>query len=542
MPVIELNKKEVFKLVGKILQDDKLKERISMLGTDLDEISNETIKVEIFPNRPDMLSEEGFSRALSSFIGVKKGLRKYNIKKGKYKVKVDNSVKKVRGAVCAAVVKDVVLNEVAVKSLMQLQEKLHTTHGLNRKRVSIGVYDLDTIKFPLLYTTKEKSFRFVPLDMKKELTLLQILSQHPKGRDYASLLEGFEKFPIWIDSNGRVLSMPPIINSEETKIKENTKNLFIDVTGMDQQAVEQALNIIVCSLADRGSKVYSVDFGKNKFPNLNPEPWKLDLNKVNSLLGLNLKKSDIKKYLEMMGHAYDGKNVYVPCYRTNILHQVDLAEDIAIAYGYENFNPEIPNVSTIGEEDEFENFKNKVATLLAGLGFFETNSYNVTNKDIQNKKTNSKNQLIELLNPCSKDNTVLRYWMIPSLLAILTENKHYEYPQSIFEIGNCFKKGKTETFVSEETNLAIALAHQKASFTEIKQIVDYFFVSLGLAYKIEEEKHSSFIDGRVGKIILNGKIAGILGEIHPDVITNFDLEMPVSCAELNLFEIFSALK
>ena len=142
--------------------------------------------------------------------------------------------------------------------------------------------------------------------------------------------------------------------------------------------------------------------------------------------------------------------------------------------------------------------------MLAGLGFFETNSYNVTNKDIQNKKTNSKNQLIELLNPCSKDNTVLRYWMIPSLLAILTENKHYEYPQSIFEIGNCFKKGKTETFVSEETNLAIALAHQKASFTEIKQIVDYFFVSLGLAYKIEEEKHGSFIDGRVGKIILNG--------------------------------------
>ncbi|MDP3916899.1 MAG: phenylalanine--tRNA ligase subunit beta [Nanoarchaeota archaeon] len=532
MPKITINKKDVLKLVGSNIPDEKLKDRISMLGTDLEYVSKDEICVEIFPNRPDLLTAEGFSRALSSFAKIKTGLRSYKVNKSGYTFKVDAKTKKVRPAVAAAVVKGIKTDDIIIKSIMDMQDKLTLTHGRNRKKVAIGIHDLSSIKFPLTYTTKQKSFRFTPLDKSNEHTLDEILETHPKGKEFAHLLKDFKEYPVWIDSNNQVLSMPPIINSEETKLKPGTKDLFIDITGTSQLAVEQALNIIVTSLADRNGKIYSV----NSFPNLNPKKIKIDIKKVNKILGLNLSSQQIKKLLEMMGMTMIGSNVIYPAYRTDILDHADIIEDIAIAYGYENFTHEIPNISTIAEEDSMHIFKEKIADICIGLGLQETLSLHLSNKEDEIVKTNASMDIIKIKNALSREYNTMRSWIVPSLLKVLKTNKHNEYPQNIFEIGKVFiKKGNN---IAEPVRLGIALCHNKADYTEARKILDSIISSIGLTSMYKEAEHKTFIKGRVARVSVENKEVAYIGEIHPEVLNNFEIDNPVSIIELNLTDLF----
>jgi len=214
MPTINVSKKEFEKLVGKELPIEELKDRISMLGTDLEGIEDDEISVEIFPNRPDMLSVQGFARAFSSFINVKMGLRDYNVKKSGEKVIIDNSVGDYRPYTACAIVKNLKFDGQKIKEVIQIQEKLHVTYGRNRKKMALGIYPLEKISFPITYKAlSPEKIKFKPLESEKEMTGLQILSQHKTGREFGHLLEGLEKFPIFIDTNNEVLSMPPIINS-----------------------------------------------------------------------------------------------------------------------------------------------------------------------------------------------------------------------------------------------------------------------------------------------------------------------------------------
>ncbi len=545
MPTITLNKTVFEKLVGKKLTLDKLKDRISMLGTDLEKIEGDKIHVEVFPNRPDMLSESGFARAFSAFIGVKTGLRNYKIKKSGEKVIIDKSLKNIRPYTACAIVKKLKFDDERIKEMIQLQEKLHVTYGRNRKKVAIGIYPYDKIRAPIKFYAKDpEKVKFRPLDYPSELTGLQILSKHPTGRDYAHLLKGYKKFPFFEDSEGNILSMPPIINSHTTgKVTEKTTEVFIECSGFDFNTLSKCLNIIVTFFADLGGEVYSMDliYQNKKYttPDLRPDKMKLDLNYVNKLLGLNLKKTMIKKLLERMGYSYEEDYVLVPAYRTDVLHQIDLVEDIAIAYGYENFEEEIPNVATIGEEDSFEIFKRKIAYILVGLGLIETMTYHITNKEKHNKKMMIDLKCIQLENALTKDYNILRSWVIPSLMEVLTNNKHNDYPQKIFDIGVCFKENPIkETKTEEFTRLAVATTHSTADYTEIKQYLDALMRAIDLEYEVYDTDHPSFIPGRVGRVNVKGKDVAYIGEINPVVLQNWQLEMPVACFELNLTELF----
>ena len=540
MPTININRKSFEKLVGKKLPLEQLKDRISMLGTDLEDVNEKEIIVEIFPNRPDMLSEQGFARAFSSFIGVKTGLRNYKVNKSSEKVIIESSVKKVRPYTACAIVKDLKFDDEKIKEVIQIQEKLHITYGRNRKKVAIGIYPFEKIKTPIRFLArKPEDIKFRPLEAAKELNGRQILSQTATGREYAHLLEGAKLFPIFIDANNKILSMPPIINSHDTgKITGSTKDVFVECSGFDFNVLKKCLNIVATALADMGGKIYSMQIidGNKKYnsPDLTPEKMNLNIKNVNKLLGLNLKENEIKKYLEKMGYNYSNGKVLVPAYRADVIHEVDLIEDIAIAYGYENFREEIPNVSTIAEEDKFEIFKRKVANILIGLNLLETNSFTlIAEKELKNM--NIKNNYIKVENPSSEYNA-LRSWMIPSLLKILSENKHNELPQNLFEIGTIVKED-----YSEAERLGIVLCSEKANFTEIKQIIDYLFGSLDIKYDIDEAEHGSFIKGRAGRISVNGKKVAYIGEIHPSCLTNFNIEYPVSAFELNLSELFEIL-
>ncbi|MBS3171970.1 phenylalanine--tRNA ligase subunit beta [Candidatus Woesearchaeota archaeon] len=535
MPTITIDKEDLLKCVGKKLTDETLKDRIPMIGTSLEYIDDDELVVEVFPDRPDMLAGAGFARALSAFIGINPGLRKYEVRKSDFKAKVDPKVKNVRPFVVAAVAKKVLLNEVTIQYLMQVQEKIHTTFGRNRKKLSIGVYDFDKIKFPLLYTTKPKDFKFVPLEYNKEMKLSEILSEHPKGVDYAHLLKGMKEYPIWLDANNQVLSMPPIINSENTKVSLNTKSLFIDVTGLDLNACEQALNILISSMADRGFEIYSVDVDGKSYPRLEPRKMKVNLDYVNKILGLKLKENELKPLLEKMGYGYVNSEVIVPCYRVDILSEIDIIEDIAVAYGYENFKPEISNFSSIAHEDEFESFKNKLANMMVGFGLLETNTYNLAKKNDQTKNMRLNLSLVEIENALNEEYNVLRSWMLPSLLDVFKNNKHHENPQKIFEIGTVFNS-------EEKSKLGMLITHSSVTYTEARQILDSLIASLGLEVSIKSSEHESFIPGRVGRIIVKGKDVGVIGEIHPEVLSNFELETPVVGFELDINELFKLIK
>ena len=549
MPTININRKVFEKLVGKKLPTEKLKDRISYLGTDLENADEKEIIVEIFPNRPDMLSVKGLARAFSSFIGHKTGLRQYKVHKSNEKMIVEKSVTSVRPYTACAIVKGLNFDDEKIKEVIDIQEKLHIPYGRNRKKVAIGIYPFEKIKTPIRFTAKDpKEIIFQPLEFPRKINALQILKQHPAGRDYGHLLEGKQKFPVFIDANNEVLSVPPIINSHKTgKISEKTKDVFIECSGFDFEIMKKCLNMIVCALSEMGGNIYSMEliYGNKKFttPDLRPEATKVDVNYINKLLGLNLKETEIKKLLERMGYGYKNKKALIPAYRTDILHQVDLAEDIAIAHGYDNFKALIPNVSTVAEENKFEIFKKKISDLLIGLSLIETVTYNLTNKEFQSKRMNIDIPLISLANSISSDYNMLRSWIVPSLMEILNSNKHYEYPQKIFTIGTVFKKNdKFETNIEENERLAVAIASEKTDYTVIRQILDYLFRSLGLKYEITEAEHNSFIEGRLGRVIANGKKVAYIGEINPIVLQNWAIEVPVTAFELNLTDLYEIIK
>ena len=545
MPTVNINREEFENLVGKKLPIDKLKDRISMLGTDLDDITDSEIIVEIFPDRPDMLSEQGLARAFSSFIGHKTGLREYKIKDSKQKIIIEPSVKKVRPYTACAIVKNLKFDDEKIKSIIQIQEKLHISYGRHRKKLAIGIYPLEKIKFPVTYKAlPPEKIKFIPLEYNTVLNGRQILSKTPTGREYAHLLENEKVYPFFIDANNGILSMPPIINSNDTgKISLNTKEVFIECSGFDFNVLKKCLNMIVTALADIGGTIYSLTLdynGKKEItPNLTPEKIKLNLNYTNKILGLDLKESEVKELLERMGYNYKAGLVEIPCYRADILHEIDIIEDIAKAYGYENFKEEIPNVSTIASESYFVTFKRKISEILIGLGLLECSSFHLSNETSLNKKMNLKNPLVEVEKPVNLDYNILRNNLLPNLLEILQKNKQYEYPQNIFELGIVFKKDEKK-IVKEIESLAIVKS--QGNFTEIKQILDVLLSSLSLEYEILEVSNSSYIEGRVGNILVNNKKIGTLGEINPEVLNNFEIEMPSSALEINLTELFKLTK
>ncbi len=260
MPTVEFDFRELISLLGESFKPSELKDRISMLGVDLESIDSEKIVMEVFPNRPDLLGIEGFARALKGILGIETGFVETKIEDSNVKLFIDPSVSPIRPCITAALVKEIYQNDEKLRSLMDLQEKLHITHGRNRKRASIGVHDMKHIEQPFSYkAVKPTEISFIPLDMNERMNLKQILERHPKGISYGWILENFDRYPIILDKNKNVLSFPPIINGELTRVTENTRDIFIEITGLDEKAINQALNIIVTSLEDRGGKIYSVD-------------------------------------------------------------------------------------------------------------------------------------------------------------------------------------------------------------------------------------------------------------------------------------------
>jgi phenylalanyl-tRNA synthetase beta chain len=545
MPTVHYNKDVFEHYVGEKLPLDELKDRISFLGTDLESIEDNIITVEVFPNRPDMLSVQGFARAFSSFIGHAPGLKEYKSTPSHEKVIVEKAVSSVRPYTSCAIVKGMKFDDEKIKEVIDIQEKLHITYGRNRKKVAIGIYPFERIKTPIRFTAmKPKDIVFRPLDFDKELTAIEILEKHPAGQAYGHLLQGKTMFPVFLDADDKVLSIPPIINSEETgRITEKTTDIFIECSGFEYELLSKCLNMILTALADMGGHVYSmqIEYPDKTITNPEFEPGELSVNLeyINKRLGLEIKEKELKPLLERMGYGYKNGKVLIPCYRADILHQIDIAEDVAIAHGFENFEEIIPNVATIAQEAPKEVLKRKIAELLVGLGLQECATYSLTNEEHQSLMMNVSTETIKLANAVSLDYNVLRSWLLPDLMEILRHNSHYEYPQKLFTFGIAFSKDDTtDTGVGEKACLALVSCHEKADYTEARQIVEYILESFGLQGLVEEHDHPSFIPGRSSIMKINDERVALLGELSPHVLRNWSLEMPTIGIECSLDALF----
>jgi len=543
MTVVSMNRKDVEKRIGKITSE--VENKIAMFGTPVESLTEDTLEIDVTPNRPDMLSMQGFIRAMVPYLKNEK-LKPIKVHKPEkdYKVIIDKSVKAVRPFTACAIVKNLKLDDSKIKELIEIQEKLHTTFARKRKKLAIGIYPLEKIKLPITFMAKKpEEIKFQPLEFPREITGLQILSQHPAGREYGHLLEGLDKFPVFMDANNKVLSMPPIINSHETgKISEQTKEVFIECSGFNLAYLKKTLNILTAIFADIGGEIYQMKVSdKEEFisPDLDYTKVKLKLEDVNKTLGLNLNDKDVKKCLERMQIEYDKGIALVPPYRVDILHWIDLVGDISIGYGFENFIPEIPKISTIAEEDKNSKLKRKISEILSGLGLLECSSYHLNTKEEIKKSNYEFKDFIEVEESKTEYN-VLRIDLLTNILKIISENSDSSYPQKIFESGKVFaiaKKEESDTGVIEKEHLAIAVTDEKVNFTEMKQILDYLFRMLNISYSLEECENSNFIIGRVGRIVVNGIEIGVIGEVAPRVLKNWGINMPVVALELNIEKI-----
>jgi phenylalanyl-tRNA synthetase beta chain len=546
MPKLEISYSDLCSLVGKNIPHQELKKCIGFAKAEIDGIEGDLLRVEIKDsNRPDLWSTEGIARELRGRLTNEKGLPKYKIDKSGVVVEVDRKVSKVRPLTACAVAKNIKMNQVMLSQLIQLQEKVAGTLGRNRKEVAIGVYDLSIIKSPIKYTTAGLEKKFVPLDFDEEITIKEILEKHPKGKEFGHLVEGLKEIPIFIDSAGEVLSIPPIINSNCTgKVTEYTREIFIECSGFDFKFLMPALNVLVAALVDRGAKVESVKIvypDKTIYtPDLTPKKASVDVDFVNKLSGLKLSAKEIVKLLEQA--RYDtklkGKNIEVlyPAYRQDIMHPRDVAEDVIISYGYGKIKPELIKHKTKGEISEIEVFSESVIERMNDFGFQEILSYTLTNKEHLFKKMNVKEEkILEIENPVSLNWNVFRSWLLPSLMEFFSNNQHVEYPQKIFEIGDVVLiDEKQETKTKDVRKIATAVSDSKVGYEDIATVLDAFLSSLKVKYKLRKMKHRSFIEGRVAEILVKNKPIGFIGEIHPSVLKNWKLEMPVAAFEINL--------
>ena len=547
MPVITFKYQDL-KDLGIDMEKDELIDTLPMMSSDIEDFDDEEIKVEFFPNRPDNLSVEGVARSFKGFIGQETGLPDYEIKPTDEEVNVESEVAEIRPYIAFAKIDNVDFTGDKLKYIMDFQENLHWVIGRDRKKVAIGIHNADVVNGPFKYiATPKDANAFIPLEKDSKMTPQEILTEHDKGKDYAHLIENFDKYPLILDKDDNVLSMPPIINGELTKLREDTKNIIVDVTGTDEKAVNQTLNIICSSFAEVGGEIKSMTVKYEDktivSPDLTPQEMNVHVDTANELIGgTSLTAKDIKALLEKARFNAEIINdnevkAIIPAYRMDILHEVDIVENIAVQYHINDVVAELPEINTVAYENNWFKAESTIREVMIGLGFQEVMSLMLTSEDAHYKKMNQKEEPhVQVARPITIDRTMIRTSLINSLMEFLEDNKHEDLPQKIFEIGDVLyldESNENKTAVSKK--LAGVICHSTANFTEIKSVVTSILANLGYSMEITDSENKTFIAGRVADVTgvaQKGSIKGFFGEVSPEVITNFTLEYPVIAFEI----------
>ena len=569
MPKIEVNEKLFFNLLGKKYDYDALEERLTCGKAELDEKPDSSqpedqraIKIELNDtNRPDLWSTAGIARQLRVHGGEKPAdysgfmsSKGRHIDCGNRTVTVDPQLKDIRPYMIAFVISGKPIDEPMLLDIIQTQEKLCWNFGRKRRTVSMGVYRSSMIKWPVHYKAVDPDkTSFVPLQFEQPMTCRQILTDHPKGKDYGWILKDAPLFPLLTDDNGEVMSMAPIINSATLgAVQVGDSDLLVEMTGSDMTSLLLSANIVACDFADAGYTIlpckvehpYDTGFGKDIVaPYYFQEPATASLAEINRLLGSQLTPEQATTALEKMGNrvSVDGDKitVQIPPYRNDFLHEVDIIEDVMMGMELSSFPPEKPRDFTIGRLSPVTLFSRKAKSLMVGLGYQEMIfNYLGSKKDYIQKMNIDGQDVIEISNPMSENYQFVRPSIIPSLLAAETGSGNAVYPHKIFEIGKiAFLCEEEVTGTRTRQSLGFLTAAGDANFNTAASEVATLLHFLDLQYTVSESNDPRFIPGRQANIMVGDKAVGIFGEVHPAVLENWAITVPCVAGELDVEEL-----
>ncbi|MCA9462317.1 MAG: phenylalanine--tRNA ligase subunit beta [Nitrospira sp.] len=559
MPTISIFHKDLSTLLGRPTTIPEIEQWMPLVKGEIKDVSQETgeIRVELQDtNRPDLWCVEGIARQLRSVHSGNQSPYPFFSSKGRAKrrIQVLQGMETVRPFVAACAASGYEMTDLALEQCIQTQEKLADTFGRKRETVSIGLYRLTSIQFPVTYgLVKPQEARFTPLGFEEKMTLQEILTLHPKGIEYAGILADHDRLPLLWDADGQVLSFPPIINSRELgEVQVGDTDLLVEVTGTDLSMVMLALNIFATNLADRGATIEPLDisypyetiYGTTiKTPLDMGHSHRISLHAVEQALGVSLEAETVGDALASYGYQVKttrhSLSVKLPPYRHDLMHVMDVAEDVAITRGYDSFTPIMPQSFTVGGLTTQESTSDQIRDLMVGFGFQEMFSNILSSRQewVDRMRINGTpyERLVEVENVMSLSYSCLRPSILPCLLRVEALSPRSFYPHLLFEVGEIARLD-LEANVGSRTLMSVAAinAHPGANFSEIHSYLDLLMYYMAWAYELEPVSHPSFLDGRVGKIRLNGQPAGFIGEFHPEVLEAWQINMPTSGFEFQI--------
>jgi len=553
MPVVNILKTRI-KSVFPNKNIEKILVKLPFLGLDIEGIDKEKIRVEYNPNRPDFSSDTGIFRSLKGLLNETVGLPLFKYSYNKlYEITIDSEVKQIRPILLFFVAKNKKINSFILDQLISMQEDLHNGIARGRKKAAIGIHDLHALEFPLIYNTRGKDSSFIPLDQTKPFKLNEILSDIEVGRKYSTLLRNLHQYPTIVDRNNQIISFPPIINSNNTKINDKSNNLLIEITGTNLETCKSILAILAYYLYDEGYEIFSgiihddnLTYSSLKL--LKDNTISIDTNIIKSYLGLNLSTKEIRQILNRCRIDVSITNnrkikCLVPSYRNDIINSVDIVEEVAIGYGIDNIESTIPSfLISAGVRNQYFRKIDEIKETLTGLGFLEMVNFTLLDQNISTIFNSEDKELLEKIKvneSKSKEHEFLRTNILSSLIKNLSYNIHEEYPQKIFEIGKTFSfKNK----IVEQWNLGVLIASNKSNYTEAKAIAQSIFkINFGKNISTRRNDNNNlFLKGRCAEILYESKTIGFIGEVNPDLIAKFNLHIPLSAFELNLSSLLKS--
>ena len=570
MPTISVEQKLLSFLLSKHgCQHDiaDVDHRLPLLGTDIDRCDQETLDIEIFPNRPDLLSAETLSLAMRGFLHNQATLTEESLDESGIELTVEPELATIRPIILGAVVRGLEMQDdeemdAFIKQLMDHQEKLHFALGRGRRRASIGVHDLSTLHPPFTVKAVERSHAFTPLAMDASMTIEEILTVHPKGVDYAHLLEGMDRVPIIEDSEGAVLSFPPIINGAQTTVQSSTRDLFIDVTGWDRRACESCLMLVALQAKERGGTIETVRITdcngqEETLPNWNPVHHRVPARLVKTILGRELEDEELTTAMIRMGGRFTGRSPAtpeeisddgtmqfagkgedmlgfdMPRWRFDLLHPVDIVEDLAIGHGYEDLGSDVPKAPMNAIPRADDHLRRRIRTSMQGMGFMQIQSLTLSNDEDQFDRMRWKpfNAITRITNPITIEHTMMRHFLLPGLLRLLATNRHHDLPQSVYELGTVVRDHKNMD------RLAFLTAERSGGFAAIRGRIQAFLRDIGAENVVIEAlpaNEGPWLAGRAARVLIDGEWVGCFGEIDPSISQTFELLVPLNGAEFDV--------
>ncbi|MEN8208016.1 MAG: phenylalanine--tRNA ligase subunit beta [Candidatus Fermentibacteria bacterium] len=552
MPKIEVSRQDLFaQACIDDPGDEKLADILSLVKGEIDASDGDLLKLELNDtNRPDLWCVEGVARAIRCWnSGAQQHLSE--LPEPDMDIFVDKNLEQVRPFVAAFTACGWAPDQRELDALIDVQEKLAASFGKNRKTAGAGFYRLDEIEFPVKYRAVSPETSFVPLGSEQEMTLSEILTETETGRTFAHLLQGKDLWPLLEDSEGRVLSFPPILNSQTTgRVRAGDSRLFCEVTGTDWETVQLTATILACNLQDRGAEILPIRINY-------PEPYlektvvtpvvftdrlTASMESIHGVLGMDIPVESVQKALLRMDYAsveltQSGVTGTLPPYRRDGIQEVDLIEDIVISLGLSYFEPLLPEQFTLGKCAPIEDLADSVRILLAGAGCEEILRPVLTSRAKVKDATRTPGDPVSIANPMTAEYGVVRNTLLPGLLEVESTSAHAAYPHRIFETGEVLTVGE-DGYCRTEILLASLICGNKADFGDVHSIIGSLCHSRGIALSLTDADDDRFIPGRCAAITINDRVSGVIGELHPAVLDNWGISSPASAFEIEL----SALK